>query len=119
MERLDKLIANTGRWSRKEAKALVKAGRVLVDGTQPAGPEQRVGEGHTVLVDGHPISTEKYTYIMLHKPAGVVSSTEDPREQTVLSLLPKELRRIGLFPVGRLDKDNKTAANTRWSGSRS
>ena len=80
MERLDKILAATGRWSRKEAKALIKAGRVLVDGAQPAGPEQKVGEGRTVLVDGHPISTEKYTYIMLHKPAGVVSSTEDPRE---------------------------------------
>ena len=107
MERLDKILAATGRWSRKEAKALIRAGRVLVDGSQPAGPEQKVGEGRTVLVDGHPISTEKYTYIMLHKPAGVVSSTEDPREQTVLSLLPREMRKIGLFPVGRLDKDTE------------
>lgn len=107
MERLDKILAATGRWSRKEAKALIRAGRVLVDGSQPAGPEQKVGEDGTVLVDGHPISTEKYTYIMLHKPAGVVSSTEDPREQTVLSLLPREMRKIGLFPVGRLDKDTE------------
>ena len=107
MERLDKLIAATGRWSRKEARALVKAGRVLVDGEIPAGSEEKIGEEQTVLVDGHPISTAKYIYLMLHKPAGVVSSTEDPREQTVLSLLPKELRRIGLFPVGRLDKDTE------------
>ena len=107
MERLDKLLAATGRWSRKEAKALLKAGRVLVDGQTPAGPEQKIDRDRTVTVDGHPISTEEFTYLMLHKPAGVVSSTEDPREETVLSLLPKELRRLGLAPVGRLDKDTE------------
>ena len=107
MERLDKCIAATGRWSRKEAKALIKAGRVKVGGQSPAGAEDKVAEGTEITVDGRPISTEKYTYVMLHKPAGVVSSTEDPREQTVLTLLPKELRRIGLFPVGRLDKDTE------------
>ena len=104
MERLDKLLAATGRWSRKEAKGLVKAGRVLVDGAPPKGPEDKVDRAQTVTVDGKPISTRKYTYVMLHKPAGVVSATEDPRERTVLSLLPPELRRIGLAPVGRLDK---------------
>ncbi len=107
MERLDKLLAATGRWSRKEAKALVKAGRVLVDGAPPKGPEDKVDRAQTVTVDGQPISTRKYTYVMLHKPAGVVSATEDPRERTVLSLLPPELRRIGLAPVGRLDKDTE------------
>ncbi len=107
MERLDKLLAATGKWSRKEAKALVKSGRVKVKGALPAGPEDKVEQGAEVTVDGQPIRTEKYTYIMLHKPAGVISSTEDPREETVLSLLPKELRRIGLFPVGRLDKDTE------------
>lgn len=107
MERLDKILAATGRWSRKEAKALLKAGRVRVDGAPPAGPEQKVGEEQMVTVDGHPISTARFTYVMLHKPAGVVSSTEDPRERTVLSLLPRELRRMGLAPVGRLDKDTE------------
>lgn len=107
MERLDKLLAATGRWSRKEAKALIKAGRVQVAGERPAGPEDKVEPGTLVTVDGRPISTETYVYVMLNKPAGVISSTEDPREETVLSLLPKELRRIGLFPVGRLDKDTE------------
>jgi 16S rRNA pseudouridine516 synthase len=107
MERLDKLIAATGRWSRKEAKALVKSGRVKVGGQPPKGPEDKVEEGTLVTVDGHPITTEKFTYLLLHKPAGVVSSTEDPREKTVLSLLPSHLRKMGLFPVGRLDKDTE------------
>lgn len=107
MERLDKLLAATGRWSRKEAKALIKAGRVQVAGERPAGPEDKVEPGTLVTVDGRPISTETYVYVMLNKPAGVISSTEDPREETVLSLLPNELRRLGLFPVGRLDKDTE------------
>ena len=107
MERLDKLLAATGRWSRKEAKALIKAGRVQVAGERPAGPEDKVEPGTLVTVDGRPISTETYVYVMLNKPAGVISSTEDPREETVLSLLPNQLRRMGLFPVGRLDKDTE------------
>ena len=107
MERLDKLLAATGTWSRKEAKALVKAGRVRVAGELPKGPEDKVAPGTPVTVDGRPIVTEKYVYVMLHKPAGVISSTEDPRQRTVLSLLPKELQRLGLFPVGRLDKDTE------------
>lgn len=60
-----------------------------------------------MTVDGHPILREKYVYLMLHKPAGLISSTEDPREPTVLTLLPPHLRKIGLFPVGRLDKDTE------------
>ena len=107
MERLDKLLAATGQWSRKEAKALVKAGRVQVGGAQPKGPEDKVAEGTPVTVDGRPIATEQGVYVMLHKPAGVVSSTQDPRERTVLDLLPQHLRRRALFPVGRLDKDTE------------
>ena len=84
MERLDKLLAATGQWSRKEAKALVKAGRVQVGGARPKGPEDKVAEGNPVTVDGRPIATEQGVYVMLHKPAGVVSSTQDPRERTVL-----------------------------------
>ena len=60
MERLDKLLAATGTWSRKEAKALVKAGRVRVAGELPKGPEDKVAPGTPVTVDGRPIVTEKY-----------------------------------------------------------
>ncbi len=107
MERLDKVLAATGRWSRSQAKALVKGGRVLVDGRPAQRAEDKIGEEAVVTVDGHPIRTARTVWLMLHKPQGVVSSTEDPRERTVLSLLPPELRRIGLFPVGRLDKDTE------------
>ena len=108
MERLDKLLAATGRWSRKEAKALVKAGRV--HGWPvccPQGPEDKVTPGTPVTVDGRLVETETFTYLMLHKPVGVVSATEDSRDKTVLDLLPTDLRRRGLFPVGRLDKDTE------------
>ena len=107
MERLDKVLAATGKWSRKEAKALIKAGRVRVGEARPQGPEDKIEAGTLVTVDGKPILTEKYVYLMLHKPAGVISSTQDPREKTVLDLLPKDLRRKDLFPVGRLDKDTE------------
>lgn len=107
IERLDKLLASTGRWSRREIKQLVKSGRVLADSLPAAGPEQKLDpETVRLEVDGEAISLQKYTYIMLNKPPGVLSATEDPRQQTVLDLLPPELRRRGLFPVGRLDKDS-------------
>lgn len=107
MERLDKLLAATGRWSRREAKALVKAGRVRVAGVLPQGPEDKITPGTPVTVDGRLVDTESFTYLMLYKPAGVVSATEDAREKTVLDLIPPDLRRRGLFPVGRLDKDTE------------
>ena len=108
MERLDKLLAATGRWSRREVKGLVKAGRVLVDGVPAAAPEQKLDPGRSrVLVDGEEAVFRQFTYVMLNKPAGVLSATEDARQETVLDLLPPELRRRGLFPVGRLDKDSE------------
>ncbi len=106
MERIDKLLASTGRWSRREAKALVQEGRVLVDGVPAAAPEQKADPA-CLQVDGERLELQKYTYVMLNKPEGVLSATEDARQKTVLDLLPPELRRRGLFPVGRLDKDSE------------
>ena len=105
MERLDKILANTGRWSRKEARELIRAGRVAVDGAAARAPEEKYDPSAAFTVDGEPVSGERLVYLMLHKPAGLVSATEDPRQPTVLSLLPEHLRRVGLFPAGRLDKD--------------
>lgn len=107
MERLDKRIAATGRWSRKEARDLIRAGRVSVEGAACRAPEAKVGEDAPVVVDGVPISADRPVYLMLHKPAGVVSSTDEPEEQTVLDLLGEEYQNIGLFPAGRLDKDTE------------
>lgn len=105
MERLDKILANTGRWSRKEAHELIRAGRVKVEGEVKLRREEKFPESALLEVDGETISGQRLVYLMLNKPAGLVSATDDPREATVLSLLPEHLRRIGLFPAGRLDKD--------------
>ena len=107
-QRIDKLLASTGRWSRQEAKALIKAGRVLVDGI-PAGRWAKKADPSVsrILVDGADLGWQAHTYVMLNKPAGVLTATEDQRQKTVLDLLPEDLRRRGLFPVGRLDKDTE------------
>lgn len=107
MERLDKRIAATGKWSRKEARDLIRAGRVSVEGAVCRSPETKVGEDAPVTVDGVPMAADRPVYLMLHKPAGVVSSTAEPGERTVLDLLGEEYRNIGLFPAGRLDKDTE------------
>lgn len=105
-ERLDKLLASTGRWSRAEAKRLVREGRVLADGRAAVSAEAKYDpETARLAVDGEPLRLRAHVYVMMHKPAGVLSATEDGRGRTVLDLLPEEYRRRGLFPVGRLDKD--------------
>ena len=108
MERLDKLLAGTGKWSRREVKALVRQGLVRVDGRLAASAEDKLDPAATVItVAGETISLCRFTYVLLHKPAGVLTATEDRKQPTVLDLLPPELRRIGLAPVGRLDKDTE------------
>ena len=107
MERLDRRLANTGRWSRKEARGLIRAGRVRVDGAVCRAPEQKVDADTPVSIDGEPIAASGPVYLMMNKPAGVVSSTDEPGERTVLDLLGEEYRHIGLFPAGRLDKDTE------------
>ena len=108
MERLDKIISATGKKSRREVKLLVKQGRILVDGVPAAAPEMKVDPAVSeILLDGENIGYQRFTYIMLHKPAGVLSAVEDKRQKTVLDLLPEELQRRNLSPVGRLDKDTE------------
>lgn len=107
MERLDKRLANTGRWSRKEARELIRGGRVAVDGAPCRAPEIKVGEDAAVTVDGAPVAAAGAVYLMLNKPAGVVSSTDEPGKRTVLDLLGEEYRNLGLFPAGRLDRDTE------------
>lgn len=107
-ERLDKLLASTGHWSRREVKDLIRQGRVLVDGRPAGRPEDKVEASVAeIFVDGQRVDCAPFVYLMLHKPAGLLSATEDRAQETVLSLLPEHLRRRGLFPVGRLDKDTE------------
>jgi len=104
-ERLDRLLASQGPWSRKEAKRLVKAGRVLVDGRAPKGPEEKVDPSRQeIRVDGVPLRYRRHRHYLVHKPPGYLSATRDEREAVVLELLPPEERK-NLALAGRLDKD--------------
>ncbi len=107
-ERLDKLLASTGRWSRSEVKRLVREGRVFVDGRIAALAEEKYDPRSVAFsVDGEAVRLQKFVYVMLNKPAGVLSATEDGKGRTVLDLLPEAYQKRGLFPVGRLDKDTE------------
>ena len=107
-ERLDKLLASTGRWSRSEVKRMVREGRVLADGRIAATAEEKYDAEQVALtVNGEAVPLRKYVCIMLNKPAGLLSATEDGHGQTVLDLLPPKYQKRGLFPVGRLDKDTE------------
>lgn len=104
--RLDKIIADAGVASRREAKELVKAGRVRVDNAIASSAEAKYDPAvSTIYVDGEALDYKKNRYIMMNKPNGVLSATEDAGQQTVIDLLPESLRKQELFPVGRLDKD--------------
>lgn len=106
MERLDKFLAAQGKGTRKEVGRLIRSGAVAVDGVPVRDPAAKVDPScQTVAVEGSPILWQEHLYIMMNKPAGVLSATEDRRQKTVLDLLPEDLRRRGLFPAGRLDKD--------------
>ena len=104
--RLDRFLSEQGLASRKELRDIIRMGRVTVDGSAVTSPERKIDPAvQNVQVDGRPISKERFHTFLMDKPLGLVCATEDPRERTVLDLLPPELRRMGLFPVGRLDKD--------------
>lgn len=106
MERLDKLIASQGQYSRKEVKSLIARRRVTVDGVTAKAPEQKVdADQSTICIDGTPLTVKRQLYLLLNKPRGYVSSTDDSDGVSVLELVPRELFRQGLFPAGRLDKD--------------
>jgi len=103
--RLDKYLVSTGVCSRSEASAAVRKGNVSVNGVVAKSPSSAVNEEKdSVIFCGRQLVYRKFTYIMLNKPTGVVSATEDG-DTTVIDLLPDELRRLGLFPCGRLDKN--------------
>lgn len=104
--RLDKLLSELGVASRSELRSIIRAGRVKVDGAVVTAPERKVdAEASEISLDGEALRWQHFRYFMMDKPEGVLSVTEDRRQRTVLDLLPEELRRLGLFPVGRLDKD--------------
>ena len=104
--RLDKLLASQGKQSRSEVKIYLKQGKVTVDGLVEKNCKTKVDTNKNIVeLDGNTISYTKYRYIMLNKPTGVVSATEDYLNETVIDILKDEQKYKGLFPVGRLDID--------------
>lgn len=107
-QRLDKFLSSQLGISRNDAKELIKKRLVTVNGTVGKLYDMKIDpENDKITADGKEVAYRKYLYIMMNKPQGVVCSTRDGESKTVLELLPPELRRSGLFPAGRLDKDTE------------
>jgi 16S rRNA pseudouridine516 synthase len=105
--RLDKYLAEMSVGSRSQVKQMIKKGRIFVNGALAKKPELKVSPGEDLVeADGRPVAFVSEEYIMLHKPAGVVSATKDLHDKTVLDLL-KDQNRKDIFPEGRLDKDTE------------
>lgn len=106
MERIDKIIASQGQYSRKEVKALIAKRRIAVDGRVVSSSSEKADPLTMLLtVDGKPLEFKRNLYLVLNKPKGYVSATEDREHPTVLELVPQEYRGRDLFPAGRLDRD--------------
>lgn len=108
MERLDKFLSGAGAGSRSQVKLLLKQGRVTVDGQPETDPGRKVEpKSQRIALDGQLLTGKRRLVVMLNKPAGYVTATEDPRQPTVMELLPPEYRKMELKPVGRLDKQTE------------
>ena len=104
--RIDKLLSDLGIASRKESSRVARSGGITVDGAVVKDTSKHVDpEKNKLTYLGRAVTYQRFTYVMLNKPEGYVSSTDDTRNPYVTELLPEELRRRELFPVGRLDKD--------------
>lgn len=104
--RLDKFFSSQNLASRKEIKSVLKNGLIQINGVTASKPECKVDpEQDLITWNGQPVAYQKHLYLMLNKPQGVVSATNDTLHKTVLDLVPDEWKRPGLFPAGRLDKD--------------
>ena len=106
--RIDKMLANIGYGSRKDVKKLLKAGAVQIDGVKIKDAKQHVDpETQTVTVYGEEVEYREFIYLMMNKPPGILSATEDDRQETVVDILQEEDQVFNPFPVGRLDKDTE------------
>ena len=103
--RLDRFFSMQNIASRKDALRLIRKGAVKLNGSTVKNPGEYIAEDDVVTFGGKDITYKKHLYIMMNKPAGVLSASRDPKGQTVVDLLPDKFTRRGLFPAGRLDKD--------------
>ena len=105
MERLDKFLCDSGVGTRSQVKAILKSGRVTVDGKPEKDSSRKIDpDKQVVCLDGEILGGHRRIVVMLNKPAGFVTATSDPVDRTVMELLPPEMKNLDLKPVGRLDK---------------
>ena len=105
MERLDKFLCDSGAGTRSQVKVMLKAGRVTVDGKVEKDNGRKIDLAKQVItLDGEILGGKRRAVVMLNKPAGYVTATEDPVDKTVMELLPQDMKHLDLKPVGRLDK---------------
>ena len=104
-QRFDKIIASQFNISRKDARTEIRKGKGVVDGQVVKDPAAQISVNSQIVFDGKKLNYKEHIYILMNKPKGVLSASSDKKKQTVVDLVPKELKRNNLFPVGRLDKD--------------
>ena len=105
MERLDRFLCDSGAGTRSQVKAIVKSGRVTVDGKAETDSGRKIDPAvQAVCLDGTRLGQTGRVVVMLNKPAGFVTATQDRTEKTVMELLPEEMKHLDLKPIGRLDK---------------
>ena len=104
-ERFDKIISTQFNISRKDARIAIRRGKATLDGKILRDFGALVSPDADITFNGQALNYKKYIYILMNKPKGVLSASSDKNKQTVVDLVPEHLRRQGLFPVGRLDKD--------------
>ena len=102
--RIDKFLSVALGISRADAKKIIKSGRVTAEGKVIKRSEDKINAELSVEIDQRPVTYKKYIYILMNKPSGILSAATDKRVKTVVDIIPDELKREGLFPVGRLDK---------------
>ena len=108
MIRLDKYLSNASSYSRKDVRGLVKRGAITVNGITAKLADMKIDEENDlVCVNGERIVYRKFIYLMMNKPQGYLSATEDERDPVVTDLVPEEFKHFSPFPVGRLDKDTE------------
>lgn len=105
MERIDKILSRELNITRSQSKTLLRSGRVALDGKVITSGNLKCPDSCAISVDGELISNNKYVYIMMNKPKGVISAAKSADDVTVVDILPQEMKRKNLFPAGRLDKD--------------
>ena len=108
MERLDKFLCDSGAGTRSQVKGILKTGRVTVDGIPERDGSRKIDPAaQRVALDGEVLGGKRRMVVMLNKPAGYVTATEDAQQKTVMELLPKDWEHMDLKPVGRLDKETE------------